>query len=109
MKIIRKNYNYDKDTDILVRVYENQSSYTDEKEQIACEVLFKPYCNQESQQFTSWLPRGAVVAIVQVLNGLPKNNWKVQISNELPNTVGVLNFCIENFDKSCEWQKLNKK
>ena len=106
MKILRKNNVYDKDTDILVRVYENQDPNHGEKEQIASEVLFKEHCNHDHERFTSWLPRGAVVAIVQVLNNLPKNNYKVQISNELPNEVGVLTSCRDNFDRSKEWDNL---
>lgn len=106
MTIIKKDFTYDDDIDVLIRVYDNQSSTFDEKEQICSEVLFKPYLNKEHERFTSWLPRGAVNAIVQVLNSLKDNDLKIQISNELPNNVGVLTSCRENFDNSLEWKNL---
>lgn len=106
MKIIKKNYQYNEDIDVLIRVYENQSKEYNEVDQIAFEILFKPYIKQEHLRFTSRFPRGAVAAIVSVLNKFKNKDWLVQISNELPSTVGVLTSCIENFDRSLEWDRL---
>lgn len=107
MKIIKKDYEYLKDIDVLIRVYENQSKTRDEKDQICSEILFKEHTGQNHLRFTSWLPRGAVNAIVLNLNKFSKKKWKAQLSNELTNEVGVLTSCRENFDNSMEWEGLD--
>lgn len=109
MKIIKKDYEYLKDIDVLIRVYENQSRNYDEKDQICSEILFKEHTRQNHLQFTSWLPRGAVNAIVSNLNKFSNEKWKVQLSNELTDKIGVLTSCRENFDRSMEWDNLSKK
>ena len=106
MNIVRKNHEYLSDIDVLVRVYDNQSEKHTEQEQIACEVLFKPHVGLQHQQVTSWLPRGAVHFVVGVLNQLRDRDLKVQISNELPDNVGVLTSCRENFENAREWDDL---
>jgi len=108
MKIIKKDYEYLKDIDVLIRVYENQSRNCDEKDQICSEILFKEHTGQDHLRFTSWLPRGAVNAIVSNLNKFSKKKWKAQLSNELTDKVGVLTSCRENFDISMEWDSLDK-
>lgn len=108
MKIIKKDYEYLKDIDVLIRVYENQSKNRDEKDQICSEILFKEHTEQDHLRFTSWLPRGAVNAIVSNLNKFAKKKWKAQLSNELTDQVGVLTSCRENFDRSMEWDGLDK-
>jgi hypothetical protein len=109
MKIVKKDNVYLKDIDVLVRVYENQSGHCDEKDQICSEILFKEHTNQDHMRFTSWLPRGAVNAIVSSLNQFAEEKWDVQVSNELANQVGVLTSCRENFEKSMEWDGLDKR
>jgi hypothetical protein len=109
MKIIKKDYEYLKDIDVLIRVYENQQpGICEEKDQICSEILFKEHTGQDHLRFTSWLPRGAVNAIVSNLNKFAKKKWKAQLSNELPSEVGVLTSCRENFDNSLEWDGLDK-
>lgn len=107
MKIVKKDYEYLKDIDVLIRVYENQSETHGEKDQICSEILFKEHTGQNHLRFTSWLPRGAVNAIVSNLNKFAKKKWKAQLSNELTNEVGVLTSCRENFDNSMEWEGLD--
>jgi hypothetical protein len=109
MKIVKKDNVYLNDIDVLVRVYENQSGQCDERDQICSEILFKEHTNQDHMRFTSWLPRGAVRAIVFGLNKFATEKWKVQISNELADTVGVLTSCRENFERSMEWGELDKR
>lgn len=107
MEIIKENYQYRKDIDILIRVYKNQDiDNENEKEQICTEILFKNYVGLDNIFATSWLPRGAVVFIVQTLNSLNPNHYKIQISNELDDNIGVLTSCIYNFDNSLEWRLL---
>lgn len=84
------------DIDILVRVYESQVN-CDEKEQCCGEILFKPYLNRQHIRFTSWLPRGLVEAINLYFKDI-SGDYFVQISNELPDNIGVLTSCSENFD-----------
>ena len=76
MKIVKKDYEYLKDIDVLIRVYENQSEPHGEKDQICSEILFKEHTGQNHLRFTSWLPRGAVNAIVSNLNKFAKKKWK---------------------------------
>ena len=109
MNIIKSNLEILPDIDMLVRVYRNQSEEYKEGEQICSEVLFKNYLDKEHRRFTAWLPRGAVNSIVSTLNEFSNNDWKVQIKNELEDTVGVLNSCRVNFDNSKEWLNLDKK
>lgn len=109
MKIIKKDNVYLKNIDVLVRVYGNQSEYCDEKDQICSEILFKEYTNQNHMRFTSWLPRGAVNAIVFNLNKFAKEKWTVQVSNELTDQIGVLTSCRDNFEKSMEWDRLDER
>lgn len=107
MEIIKKDFIYLDNIDILVRVYENQDfENTDENKQICSEILFKKYLGKEHIRATSWLPRGAVVFIVKTLNELGKNDYTVQISNELEDNIGVLTSCRDNFDNSLEWRLL---
>lgn len=94
------------DIDVLVRVYENQDPDHGEKEQIACEILFKPHTGIDHKRCTSWLPRGAVHFVVGILNTLKDRDLKVQISNELADNVGVLTSCSYAFDNSMEWNNL---
>lgn len=109
MKIIHKDFEYEKDIDVLCRVYPNQDpNNTNEKEQVCADVLFKAHLKREHKRATAWLPRGAVAFIVQELNKLGKNSYKVQISNELTDNVGVLTYCRDNFKQSMEWEKLKK-
>ena len=108
MQIIRKNYDYDQDIDVLVRVYENQEIGCHEERQIACEVLFKPHTGIDHKRATSWLPRGAVHFVVTVLNAIDDRNMKVQISNELADNIGVLTSCSYAFDQSMEWRHLKE-
>ena len=91
--------------DILCRVYENQdqsywrSSNRDESKQICVEVLFarKTFPDIENERAYAWLPLGAAQFIIENI----KNyicNYNIAICNELPNQVGVLTSCRENFD-----------
>ena len=109
MNIIKSNLEILPDIDMLVRVYRNQSEEYKEGEQICSEVLFKNYLDKEHRRFTAWLPRGAVNSIVSTLNEFSNNDWKVQIKNELEDTVGVLTSCRVNFDNSKEWLNLSIK
>lgn len=109
MKIIKRDFDYLDDIDILIRVYKNQDiRNANEKEQICAEILFKKYLKREHIQATSWLPRGAVSFIVKNLNELGENSYKIQISNELVDNIGVLTSCRYNFDNSLEWDLLNE-
>ena len=111
MKIIRKDMVYRKDIDILARVYENQDvANQNEQEQICFDILFKPHLAIQHIRGTAWLPRGAVAGIVEALNIVNaegENNYLVQISNELPDDVGALTHCRQNFNQSVEWDKLD--
>jgi len=85
-----------KEADILVRVYEAQGE-SSEKEQCVGEVLFRSRLNRDHIRFTAWLPRGLVSAIKNAFKSI-KGNFTVQISNELPDQIGALTSCQENFD-----------
>ena len=95
--------------DIVCRVYENQSqSYwrsrnRDEKEQICVEVLFatKTFPDIKSKGATAWLPLGAAQFMIENIKDYI-NNYNIAICNELPNQVGVLTSCRENFDMAFE-------
>lgn len=95
--------------DIVCRVYENQSqSYwrsrnRDEKEQICVEVLFatKTFPDIKNKGATAWLPLGAAQFIIEnITDYIYKYN--IAVCNELPNQVGVLTSCRENFDIAFE-------
>jgi hypothetical protein len=108
VNIIRKNYEYLEDIDVLVRVYKNQAEEADEMEQIACEMLFKDHVGKQHERCTSWLPRGAVKFVVEELNALEDRDLKIQISNELESVVGVLTSVSYAFDNSMEWDALKE-
>jgi len=105
MEVVFKNDGYLDDIDILCRVYKNQDDNCPENEQIASEVLFKPHMDREHSQALSWLPQGAAHHIVEVLNTV-QGQYKVQVSNELTDNIGVLTSCRDNFTVSREWEKL---
>ena len=97
MRFIVQQAPYLENADILVRVYENQSRHHDEKEQCVGEILFRPKMKREHIRFTAWLPRGLVEAIKKHFSAI-KGDYTVQIANELPDNIGVLTSCRENFD-----------
>jgi hypothetical protein len=88
---------YRDDAQILVRVYENQQRGCEEKEQCAGEILFRPKLGRDHIRFTSWLPRGLVEAIKTHFADI-RGDFLVQISNELPDCIGVLTSCRANFE-----------
>lgn len=109
MKLIKKDYEYLPNADVLVRAYKNQDENNQkESEQICSEILFKPHLKIENIRLTSWLPRGAVFGIVCALEKFANKDWNVQVSNELDNEIGVLTSCRYAFDHSVEWRSLNK-
>jgi hypothetical protein len=95
--LIFKDDGYLPDIDILIRVYENQTSFCEDEDLFAGEVLFKPHTRDEHQRFTAPFPRGLVEGIKETLNDV-KGNWKIQVSNELPDVVRHLTSCREHFD-----------
>ncbi len=98
MKVYWKKNDYDADIDVLVRVYDNQKTHNIEKELFVGEILFKPHLNREHLGYAAEYPRGLAEAITKALSELKDNDWKVQISNEIPSTVEHLNFCDEHFE-----------
>jgi hypothetical protein len=54
----------------------------------------------------AWLPTGAAGHMVSILNTV-QGNYKVQVSNELTDIVGVLTSCRDNFNSSRAWSELN--
>ena len=98
MEYIIQQHPYRQDTDILIRVYENQQENHDEKSQCVGEILFRPHLQIEHIRFTAWLPYGLVEAIIEQLNYMQGKDYTVQIANELPYKIGVLTSCYENFD-----------
>ena len=95
--------------DIVCRVYENQSqSYwrsrnRDEKEQICVEVLFatKTFPGVKGKAATAWLPIGAAQFMIENIKDYIYK-YNIAVCNELPNQVGVLTSCRENFDIAFE-------
>lgn len=98
MKYIIQQSPYRKDADILIRVYGNQQGNHDEKSQCVGEILFRQHLQIDHIRFTSWLPRGLVDAITEQLNYMQGKDYTVQIANELPDTIGVLTSCRDNFE-----------
>jgi hypothetical protein len=96
MKFILMNSDYLNEADIIVRVYETQRAVS-EKEQCAGEILFHPRISKSNVRFTAWLPRGLVEGIKNAFKTI-SGNFTVQISNELPDQIGVLTSCREHFD-----------
>lgn len=94
--ILTKGEPYLKEADVLVRVYEAQCEVP-EKEQCAGEVLFRARLNRAAVRFTAWLPRGLVAGIGKAFKFV-KGDFTVQVSNELPDQIGVLTGCQESFD-----------
>lgn len=97
MKYVMQDTPYMDNADILVRVYENQSSRSGENEQCVGEILFRPELKREHIRFTSRLPRGLIEAIKWHLKGII-GDYIVQIANELPDNIGVLTSCRDNFN-----------
>ena len=97
MKVILERETYLANTDILVRVYENQSSYYKEEEQCVGEILFRPKLQREHIYFSAPFPRGLVEAIDKAFEKIV-GDYIIQISNELPYQIGVLTSCDEHFD-----------
>jgi hypothetical protein len=95
--IIFKDGDYIPDIDILIRVYANQTSFCEDEDLFAGEVLFKPHIGYEHQRFTAPFPRGLVEGIKEVLDDV-KGNWKIQVSNELSDVVRHLTSCREHFN-----------
>ncbi len=110
MKYVVTQAPYLEEADILVRVYENQQEDANEKEQCVGEILFRPKLHREHIRFTAWLPRGLVEAIKEHFATI-QGDYTVQIANELPDTIGILTSCRENFDARLrnEFLALNDK
>lgn len=102
MDIILEDKHYLDDVDVLVRVYENQNPSRDEKSQVSVEVLFRNGLGIENHRATAWLPRGAAVFAVMKLKEFGKPGMKVQVANELPDNIGVLTSCRENWQNALE-------
>jgi len=94
--ILTKGEAYLNDADVLVRVYDAQCK-TDEESQCCGDILFRPKMNRENIQFSAALPRGLVKGIKHHLDNI-KGDYIVQISNELPEQIGILTNCSDNFD-----------
>ena len=88
---------YFESIDCLVRVYPNQSPNHTDQDAFCGEVLFKPHVGIEHAQFTAPYPRGLAEACSQVLLDIT-TPLDVQVSNELPYTVGCLTSCDQHFD-----------
>jgi len=101
---IRLNPKTPQEVDIYCRVYENQDPEywadpnRDEKQQIVAEVLYKTELNLDNVMITAWLPRGAAEGIYANIAKWKDNDKLIGISNELPDTVGILTSCRKNFD-----------
>ena len=98
MQITKQRGDYLSDIDVLVRAYDNQLGTDNEKELFVGEVLFKPHMNREHERFTAPFPRGIVEGIIGVLKTI-NGKAKVQVSNEIPDTVGHLTSCAFHFDE----------
>lgn len=98
MEILYQNNEYAPDIDVLVRAYPNQSEDVDDDKAFAGEVLFKPHMQREHVRFTAPFPRGLAEGAAKTLGELKNLGVKIQVSNELPGTVGQLNYCNQHFD-----------
>ena len=96
MKFIIEKEIYLPNADILVRVYENQARDCREEEQCVGEILFSLELQRDNIYISAQYPRGLVAAIEKSFERIV-GDYTVQISNELPNAIGVLTSCDEHF------------
>lgn len=103
MNIIFKDYDYQDNIHVLVRTYENQAKKYKADEQCAAEILFLPELEITHLYCVSWLPHGCVKFIkeklVPIINTARDKglNWNIQVSNELPDQLGVSTDCHKEF------------
>ena len=97
MEFILEKETYLPNADILVRVYENQASDCIEEEQCVGDILFRRGLQRDAIHFSAQYPRGLVAAIEKSFEKIV-GDYTVQISNELPDAIGVLTSCDEHFD-----------
>ena len=96
MEIKMKNEKVYKNSNVLVRIYENQNPNREEDEQIVGDIYFKD--DRSPVFFKAWLPQGALEAIKTNINKYCIESDKICIDNQLPNIVGVLTSVKTNMD-----------
>ena len=81
MNFVYKDYEYLPDVDVLIKVYKNQEDICCFSDRLQGEIISK---HGEVIKFHSGISRGLANAIYRELRPFQGKDWKVQISNELP-------------------------